>query len=530
MAISHEQRKKLGLPTQDAADQQQEQTSSLEKIEEGQEISPDTAEKLQPQMGNLAVQALLAQTQSTTQTSTGTADFELAEEIQEQGDEYEGGSLDVGDVSFGGGGGGGGGGDGAGIPVEQNPWEVQHLFGGDDDDTPKKPTPKRTRRAPPQQRTAVDPNLGLTTDDERLPDGEMDHIQKSLGATPVMKEEYRAGDSRYRAIEFGLQTPHAIGRRKLVPESMVDRTDHLDPIGRATSIGRFLSTNATNESARGIARLTGTPASVLLTPSTGHAGAAARLATLTVCAEAQEGDATHSDRAVAVSLCRDVWGHALDSARKVASTGRVVAPQIVAAAGEIMDESDGQPKFHTTSGAMAAIRLGTQALEAIIPAPIVPEIPSLNFAEAPAPITDNIAMAAADAALASFTGGLNAAELPNEQVLDTVTLQPVLDAATALVNAMGRAQVEFAAATIALKRVRPGAPSLSILNHADKALRQLARTVVLNGDKLHRARGMPVAATGDLTHNSIHSMRQSAQSLSALRTWVFSSIAEALCK
>ena len=528
MAISHEQRKKLGLPTQDAADQQQEQTSSLEKIEEGQEISPDTAERLQPQMGNPAVQALLAQTQSSTQTSTGTADFELAEEIQEQGDEYEGGSLDVGDISFGGGGGDDGG--GGGVPIELNPWEVQHLFGGDDDDIPKKPTPKQTRRAPPQQRTAVDPTLGLTTDDEHLPDEEMNHIEEALGATPTMKEEYRAGDSRYRAIEFGLQTPHAIGRRKLVPESMVDRTDHLDPIGRATSIGRFLATNATHESARSIARLTGLPASVLLTPSTGHAGAAARLATLTVCAEAQEGTATHSDRAVAVSLCRDVWGHALDSARKVASTGRVVAPQIVAAAGEVMDESDGQPKFHMTSEAMAAIRLGTQALDAIIPPAIVPEIPSLSFAKAPAPISDNTAIAAVDAALESFTGGLNAAELPNEQVLDTATLQPVLDAATALVNAMGRAQVEFAAAAIALKRVRPGAPSLSTLRHADKALRQLARTVVMSGDKLHRARGMPVAATGDLPHNAIQSMRQSAQSLSSLRVWVFSSIAEALCR
>ena len=116
---------------------------------------------------------------------------------------------------------------------------------------------------------------------------------QSLGKTPVMKEEYRAGDSRYRAIEFGLQTPHAIGRRTLAPESMIDRTDHLDPIGRAAAIGRFLSNNATKEGARTVARLTSMPAAILLTPSTGHAGAAARLATLTVCAEAKEGGATH---------------------------------------------------------------------------------------------------------------------------------------------------------------------------------------------------------------------------------------------
>jgi len=528
VAISHEQRKKLGLPSQDAADQQQEQTSSLEKIEEGQEISPDVAERLQPQMGNLAVQALLAQTQSSSQTATGTADFELAEEIQEQGEEYEGGSLDVGDISFGGGGGGSD--DGGAIPIEMNPWEVEHLFGGDDDDTPRKPTPKKPRRAPPQQQSVAEPQTDLSTDDERLPESEMDHIEESLGKTPVMKEEYRAGDSRYRAIEFGLQTPHAIGRRTLAPESMIDRTDHLDPIGRASAIGRFLSNNATEEGARTVARLTSMPAAILLTPSTGHAGAAARLATLTVCAEATEGGATHSDRAVAVSLCRDAWGHALESARKVAATGRVVAPHIVEAAGEVMDESQDQPKFHMTNEAMAAIRLGTQALDTIIPTPVIPEIPSLHFAAPPAPISDNPAIAAVDAALASFTGGASSVELPNERVLDTTTLQPVLDAATALVNAMGRAQVEFAAATIALKRVRPGSQSLSILKHADKALRQLARTVVRQGDTLHRARGMPVAATGDMTQNAIESMRQSAQSLSSLRQWVFSSIAEALYK
>jgi hypothetical protein len=309
---------------------------------------------------------------------------------------------------------------------------------------------------------------------------------------------------------------------------MADRTNHLDPIGRATAIGRFLCRNATNEDSRSLARLTEGPAAILLPTATGHAGAAARLATLTVCAEAQEGKDAHSDRAVAVALCRDAWTHAVESAYEVAKKGRVVAPQIVEAAGEIMDESEDRPRFHTTHETMASVRLATLALDTIIPTPMIPDIPSLSFSVPPPRIADDPALAAADAALAQFTGAADATDLPSERLLDSTTLQPVLDAATALVNAMGRAQVEFAAATIALKRVRPGAHTRSILRHADTGLRQLARTVVLHGDKLHQAKGMPVAATGTKADEAIVAMRQSAQSLISLRHWVLSSIAEAL--
>ena len=94
MSISQEQRKKLGLPQQQGPENQHDKTPSLERIEEGQEVSPEAAERLQPQMGNLAVQAILSRTASSTQTSTGTADHELAEEIGQQSEEgFEGGDL-----------------------------------------------------------------------------------------------------------------------------------------------------------------------------------------------------------------------------------------------------------------------------------------------------------------------------------------------------------------------------------------------------------------------------------------------------
>ena len=139
MAISQEQRKKLGLPQQEATEPQHQKTPSLEHIEEGQEIAPEAAERLQPQMGNQAVQALLSRTASSTQTATGTADLDLAEEIGEtQEEEHDGSSLDMPDVSFGGG--------GDGVPIEESPWEVGRLFGGDDDAPPPKPPRRRTRR------------------------------------------------------------------------------------------------------------------------------------------------------------------------------------------------------------------------------------------------------------------------------------------------------------------------------------------------------------------------------------------------
>ena len=83
MAISQEQRKKLGLPQQVAPEHHHERAPDLQGVEEGEDISPDVAERLQPQMGNQAVQALLARTSSSTQTDSGTAVLEIAEEVED---------------------------------------------------------------------------------------------------------------------------------------------------------------------------------------------------------------------------------------------------------------------------------------------------------------------------------------------------------------------------------------------------------------------------------------------------------------
>ena len=520
MAISQEQRKKLGLPQQDGPESQSERSPSLERIEEGQEVAPEVAERLQPQMGNQAVQALLSRTASTTQTATGTADFELAEEVGESREEdFEGGSLQFPDMQM-----GGGGGDGS--PVESMPWQVGHLFGGDDE--PQKPSKRRKRRrggGTGGQEPSDDDNF---TDDNALPDDDLNHIESTLGQTPRMRDEYRTGDARYRAIEAGLSSPHAIGRRSLVPESLVDRTDHLDPIGRATALGRFLSHAGTSNASRALAKATSQPVSALLQTHSGHAGAAARLASLTVCAQAMEGGGIPTDNATRLALCQDAWPAALEAARTLAQEGRVVAPKIVEQAGEALSsESDSRPRTHTHLDTLTGVRLGAQALREIIPDSPLPIIPAITQYSPPQLNTDPD-LATVDAVLQELTGGLSPTDLPLEQRLSAEQVRPVLSATTTLVNAMGQTQVELAAAAIALARVRPGSPARATLVHADRALRQLARTVVRCGDKLHKATGAPITTLKGMPEQTVAQIRSSALAFQALRSWSLNALSEAL--
>jgi hypothetical protein len=520
VAISLEQRKKLGLPQQEGSEHEHERTPDLQGVEEGEEISPDVAERLQPQMGNQAVQALLARTSSSTQTDSGTAVLELAENVGvSEEEEFEGGSLQMPTIEMGGGG---------DIPVEVAPWEVGRLFGGDDDEPTKPKPPKRRRRSPTGSGTPGDESP-LFEDEDALPTEHADHIETTLGETPKMRDEFRSGDARYRAIETGLQKPHAIGRRMLQPEAMVDRTDHLDPIGRPTSIARFMVGAGTKEQTRALARTLAIPVSVWLPTATGHAGAAARLASLTVCTEAIEGGGIPTDNAIRLALCLDAWPSAVNAARDLAEGGRVVAPKIVEGAGETLDSDSALvPRTLTTTDALTGIRLGRLALEAILPDTHTPTIPNIAFGAPPALPTQDPAIAAVDAVLAEFTGGQSPSDLPEERRLSPERIQPVLDAATKLVNRLGQAQVEFAAAAIALARVRPGSPARATLVHADRALRLLARTIVQNGDTIHRARGAPVAAIGTIHIDAIQAMRDTAVAFDALRGWCLNSIAEAL--
>ena len=519
MSISQEQRKKLGLPQAEIADTEREQSPSIERLEEGQEVSPDVAERLQPQIGNLAVQALLSRTASSTQTATGTGDMELAEELGESVDEeYEGGELSLPDLQMGGGGGA------DGLPGEHMPWEVGFLFGGDDEPDAK-PKRKRPRRRRELEREHDDGNTDPYPEDQL--DDDIDHIEETMGQTPPMREEFRAGDARYRSIEAGLSSPHAIGRRTLKPETMVDRVDALDPLGRATAICGFLEKHAGHDTARVLAATVSEPAAILLLDSTGHAGATARMASLTVCAQAVEGGGTDADNAVRIALNESAWFEALDAARALAESGHVVAPEIVRLAGITPSGSEASASESPPVDVLSSIRLGQHALGHLLPESDRPTIPRVHTSSPERPNHDPD-VAAVDALLAELTGGQSPADLPPENRLEAAQIAPILSGATEVVNQMGKAQVELAAAAIAVAKIDPNAPIRGILTHADRALRELARSVVRQGDELHRATGAPLVVLDDLPTRAVDRIRASAEALSALRTWSFNALSEAL--
>ena len=59
-------------------------------------------------------------------------------------------------------------------------------------------------------------------------------------------------------------------------------------------------------------------------------------------------------------------------------------------------------------------------------------------------------------------------------------------------------------------------------------MRALARSVVRHGDRLHRAIGVPEAATDQLPQRSVEGIRNAALAFESLRSWTMSALAEAL--
>gem|GEM_PF-1448159 len=520
MSTSRKQHKQQQLPGQQPgrdAPQRQEQLPDFERVVEGGEISPDIAEHLVPQLGNEAVLALLARSGAT--GLDGALNEQEEEESLDLEEDFGDHELEIKSVF---GGGGGGEGDGAG-DGDGNPWEVGHLFGGEDDPTNNDPGAAGPGLAAPATAPGIGHQAKPPPDPEVLPKDAFDQVESALGTTPELDDGARVGDSRFQAIEAGLTHVERVGQKTLSPESLIDRTDHLDPIGRPAAIGRFLSTSATTLQARVLGRLIAGPATGVMPPSSGHSGAAARLATLTVAAEATEGSWEETDRCIALALVRDAWPDAVLAARIAAQKRRLVAPDILAQAlGENAARTDRAPSDRESA---AATRLATAALERIIPEAHVPHVPPvLAHAEPPPPAADP-AIAAADAALNRYTSGDSAADLPPDPVLTKDAVRPLLDAATRLINAMGRAQVEFAAAALAIERVRPGSAVGSTLRYGDRALRKLARNVVQQGDRLHQSVGTPLSTAGEMPKNIQVQLNASAEALRGLRAWALSELA-----
>ena len=521
---SHQQRRLQQQPETDVQEDARDQ-QVLESLEEGMELAPDQAGRVAGQFGNAALAALLGNQVAT----PGAAGVDLEEDegvelVEEIGEDLDA-THELDSRDFGGGGApaaptDGGGGDGG------DPWDVGHLFGGDDDDEdPNAPT--ATGRLGPSPRRKIQ----RPTDDpfeEQLDEGELqpediDGVDKIIGSTQARGETPRMGDAQYAAVESCLTDPKELGRRDLEPEDLVGRHGATDPVSRPTAIGAFIARSGRSRRARTVGRLLATGTSGLFSQANGFSGGVARLCSLAVCAEALEGGGPRTDRAVALALAQDAWPTTVGCARPMAQRGRLHAP-------EVLDALLGRPAPSQPIEQLPPPSvLGGRALEGLLPPAYIPEVPALDLDSDLTERSTDPDVQELDAALSFFlTGDDGSSQSPDRPVPKTI-LQPALHSARYLMNAAGKAHVEFAAAGYAVSSVRPNAPVRGPLEAADRALARIARTILRAARKLEQVEGTPRTeidpAAVDAMTDELNTARER---LLELRQWSFETIAGAM--
>ena len=477
---------------------EEQKTPEFEGFDESRELTGEQAAQLQPHMGNCAIQDLMDR--------LGEVDSALSELEQEQAQQEE---LDE-DVdleselegqSFGGGGAGAGAGGGSGAG---NPWEFELFLGGDDDAGAEEAAIRRRRN-----RRRVDILHSPDVDEEQEPAHKSD-LEYVMGLLADPVQGPREGDSVYEAVERALLDVGELCCQSLDPQDLAERQGVADPVRTPVEIGRFLAESAQTPLSRSLAELLGAPAAALMAPQGGFSTAVARLATLAVCTEAAEGRGTSTDRAVSFSLRHEAWPDAVELARELAQSGQLHAPLICSSAfGEQPAEEEPLP---------SPCPLGGQALHRILPPELGVPAPYLALKRQEARSEDPL-VAFLDAQLEELTGGAREPEPIGAEVL-----QPALHSANRLLTALGRTQVELAAAGIAVRRVHGSAPVTATLAEADKVLRRLARAVITAGRSLEELRGRP-QEDADAAGAAIRTLSDTCVALSSLREWGLSTLA-----
>ncbi len=502
----------------DPKDLQKLDAQDLERIESAKDMDNALAQRLQPSIGNQAVKEMMANKEANEMEAQGQEaggvefeeEEEYVEEFIEEGVDLEEG-LDAPQMG-GGGGGGGAGGEGGGAPGGM-PWEQANLFGGDDEDDGDAP---RRRKVRPKARRSFNQGVGEENRQEEeeaiLPADEVEIIDDRLGAYAAEAETERWGDARYLAVESSLVDTRRLGRRSMEPESLVDRTGPLDPIGRPTSLGRFLADHGENLMARSLARLLGGSLAALAPEPGGHAGAVARLANLTVCAESLEGGGDRTDRALRVALLDDAWPEAISVARELGIEG-LRAPVVF---DRIRTRRGLPPPPSAKPHLPKPGHLDVAALRACVPFGPAPVFPRFEVAPPPPEVSDDADVASVDAILARFTGGEDPAGLPEDPFLSRAQLMPVLKAVDQLLSSFGRMQVELAAAAGAAYRIR-ACPVRPVLAEVDRQLRTLARQVVGTARKLQQLEGAPLMKVRNEPDRLVTRLRDSVAQFEELR-------------
>ena len=488
---------------------EEQRSPELEGYQADQEFDSERAARLQPHYGNHTVQDLLTKLNDVDNAISEmerSNDLDMVEEVEEDEE------FDMEDeLDFSGFGGGGGVGSGA---TSENPWEFEVFYGGDDDDSPAA-LRRRQRRIKLQNQDFQMPS----PEKEKEPLKAATQISHIL---PTPLQGHREGDARYQAPEIALFNPDLLYGQSLDPGDLANRTGRADPIRTPVEIGRFLSKQPTSLLAQSIGEILGGPAAALVIPQGGFSTACARLATLAVCAEAAlapQYDAEMCDAAVHLSLRVEVWPQTITIAEKLATKGQLNAPAIFISSQKSAPTDEHKLPFPS--------QLGGAALQNILPPPPYVSVPHLRIIKQPLVELDNT-LALIEATMAKFTKGSDPDDPTAPQTLNAFTLQPALQTCNELLSALGRAQVEFAAAANAISMIKENAPMLSTLRYSDAAMKDLALAVIRAGKKLERSKNKPLHTNRDIADKAIEAINETRKAFLSLRTWAFSTIAGGL--
>ena len=495
-AESRQQHRSLEHKKSSLSEQLQAQIQSPEMYEEGTELDNEKAARMQMHSGNEAIQDLLDQINHI-DAALSELELEGMEEDFEEDVELD---IEHGTISKGG--------EDDGGASDDDPWAQDFFFGGDDDPI----MIKRKRRKRKRITEFVD-SKESTADRSPIPPTPP-YIE---GILPVPTQGTREGDARYFAVELGLRSINTLIGHSLKPEDLQFRKGIDDPVRLPIELGRFLESEATNELAASWGSILGAPDPTLLSPQGGFSTAVGRLATLGVCAEVIQGVPEVVDTAVQLALHHNVWDHCKEVARQLANRGELHAPKI---AQEVL-QMETLPDF---KGSLPKPNLlGGLALRTLLPAEMAFLRPMLFEPPTPTVESDEF-LAQLDMVLSNFAGGDPFAP-PESPLVTSEMIQPALQSTNQLLNALGRTQVEAATASVAVNRVNPNAPILSILEHCDDVLRKVARRAIHTGQQLEQLVGERKFQVQNQLLECIHSIEECHQTLTALQRWALMTFA-----
>ena len=488
------QRQKADLEQDIDQQREQNQERGFEGFDSEQSFSSDQALGMQPHMGNMAIQDLMDRL---SEVDLALEAFEEDQEL-EQDEELD---LEAALEGLGIGGGGGGGSGSSG-----NPWEMSFFFGGDDDDDELKRLIRRKRNRQKENFLHI-PDI--------IEEEEFEHsfeLNQLLEMLPIPEQGQRLGDSRYFAVEAALTETEQLCCQSLLPEDLKLRHGVADPIRTPVEIGRFLHKSGHSPYSRSLAMLIAGPNPALVAPQGGFSTATARIAALAVCSEIAEGPPQKVDSAVSLSLRQEVWQEAVNAARVLSHRGALNAPSICA---HILSQNiDNQRETLPTPSP-----LGGQALQNILPEEIGFTKPTIAL-KSPEKDEKDPLLFLLDSAVRARTN-----YVPPPTTLENEAIQPALNTANRLLSALGRTQVELAAAAVALKRIEPGCCVADTLKEADNMLRSLAQGVVKSGKQLEALKGQPYKKVKTQAEQAVCALSETIHALRSLRVWGLSTLA-----